>query len=50
MAWLAEFVIQGFWEGLVEVAYRKWGWVGGAIVLLGPILLLALIVVLVIYS
>ncbi|HKX22290.1 MAG TPA: hypothetical protein VJM81_03340, partial [Rhizorhapis sp.] len=36
MAWLAEMIVQGFWEGAVEAAYRKWGWVGGAVALLGP--------------
>jgi hypothetical protein len=36
MAWIAEILIQGFWEGVVELSYRKWGWIGGAIALLGP--------------
>ena len=36
MTWIAEIIVQGFWEGAVEVAYRKWGWVGGAVALLGP--------------
>lgn len=36
MTWLAEIIVQGFWEGAVEVAYHKWGWIGGAVALLGP--------------
>jgi len=36
MTWIAEIIVQGFWEGAVEVAYHKWGWVGGAVTLLGP--------------
>ena len=36
MTWIAEMIVQGFWEGAVEVAYHKWGWVGGAAALLGP--------------
>lgn len=36
MGWIAEFIIQGFWEGAVEVAYRKWGWTGGIIAFLAP--------------
>lgn len=39
MTWLAEFIVQGFWEGAVEVAYRKWGWIGGAVALLGPFMI-----------
>ena len=39
MTWIAEIaevVVQGFWEGVVEAAYRKWGWIGGALALSGP--------------
>jgi hypothetical protein len=36
MAWLAEIVIQGFWEGIVQVVCRKWGLMGGAIALFCP--------------
>jgi hypothetical protein len=36
MTWIAEIVVQGFWEVTVEVAYRKWGCVGGAAALVGP--------------
>jgi hypothetical protein len=36
MTWIAEIIVQGFWEGAVEVAYRKWGWIGGAVALIGP--------------
>ena len=38
MGWIAEFIIQGFWEGAVEVAYRKWGWLGGIIAFFLPII------------
>ncbi len=40
---VAEFV-QGFWEYLVEAAYKRWGWVAGVLAILGPIALLALLV------
>ena len=43
MAWLAELIIQSFWEGAVEIAYRKWGWVGGGTALFGPFILIGLI-------
>ena len=43
MAWLAELIIQGFWECAVETAYRKGGWIGGGIVLFGPFILAGLI-------
>ena len=36
MTWIAEIIVQGFWESAVEVAYHKWGWLGGAVALLGP--------------
>lgn len=39
MTWLAEIIVQGLWEGAVEVAYRRWGWIGGAVVLLGPFII-----------
>lgn len=44
MGWIAEFVVQGFWEGVVELAYRKWGWVGGIIAFLLPIAAVVLLV------
>jgi hypothetical protein len=50
MGWLAEFMIQGFWEGLVEVAYRKWGWPGGMVALAAPFLLIGLIIAVVVWS
>jgi len=43
MTWLAEIIVQGFWEGAVEIAYRRWGWIGGAAVLLGPITIVGLV-------
>jgi len=43
MTWLAEIIVQGFWEGAVEIAYRKCGWIGGAAVLLGPIIIVGLV-------
>jgi hypothetical protein len=39
MTWIgevAEVVLQSFWEGAVEAAYRKWGWAAGALALFGP--------------
>lgn len=42
MGWIAEFVVQGFWQGVVELAYRKWGWFGGIIAFLLPIAALVL--------
>ncbi|WP_233503388.1 hypothetical protein [Sphingomonas psychrotolerans] len=44
MGWIAEFVIQGFWEGIVELAYRKWGWFGGIIAFLSPFVAVASVV------
>lgn len=44
MAWLGEMIAQWIWEGAVEVAYRKWGWVGGAITLVGPFIILGLVI------
>ena len=44
MGWIAEWIIQGFWEGAVEVAYRRWGWFGGIAAFLLPIMLVALAV------
>lgn len=43
MTWLAEILVQGFWEGVVETAYRKWGLLGGAAALLGPFVVLGLV-------
>lgn len=42
MTWIAEIIIEGFWEGAVEVAYRKGGWAGGAAVLFGPFVVIGL--------
>lgn len=39
MTWLAEILIQGFWDGVVELSYRKWGLLGGAAALLGPFII-----------
>ena len=39
MTWLAEISVQGFWEGAVEIAYRRRGWIGGVTVLLGPFII-----------
>jgi hypothetical protein len=44
MAWLAELLIQGLWEGIVEGAYRKWGLMGGAVALLGPFVVFGLLI------
>lgn len=44
MSWLAEMVIQTFWEGLVEVGYRKWGWLGGIIAFVAPPAMIGLLV------
>lgn len=41
MGWIAEFIIQGFWEGAVEAAYRKWGWLGGLTAFFLPIVIIA---------
>jgi hypothetical protein len=38
MIGIAEFILQAIWEGAVEVAYHKWGWLGGLIAFLLPIL------------
>lgn len=38
MIGIAELVFQAIWEGTVEVAYQKWGWLGGLIAFLLPIL------------
>ncbi|WP_164847393.1 hypothetical protein [Sphingobium algorifonticola] len=43
MNWLAEILIQGFWEGVVELSYRKWGWIGGGVALLGPFIIVGLL-------
>lgn len=43
MTWIAEIIVQGFWEGAVEVSYHKWGWVGGAVALIGPFVVCGLI-------
>lgn len=43
MTWIAEILIEGFWEGAVEVAYRKGGWVGGAVALLAPFVVIGLV-------
>jgi hypothetical protein len=42
VAWLAEIVIEGFWEGAVESAYRRWGFLAGAAALFAPFLVLGL--------
>lgn len=44
MGWLAELILQGFWEGAVEVAYRKWGWLGGGVAFLFPPILIVLMI------
>ncbi|MDT8758637.1 hypothetical protein MZO42_08000 [Sphingomonas psychrotolerans] len=44
MGWIAEFVVQEFWEGAVELAYRKWGWFGGIVAFLLPILAIVFVV------
>jgi len=44
MSWIAEWIIQGFWDGVVEVAYRKGGWLSAAIVLIVPPAIVILIV------
>jgi hypothetical protein len=38
MGWIAEFIFQAIWEGAVEVAYQKWGWLGGVMAFFLPIL------------
>ncbi|WP_156404859.1 hypothetical protein [Sphingomonas sp. Root241] len=50
MGWVAEFLIQGFWESLVEAAYRKWGWVGGMVAFAAPFLLIGLIIAVALWS
>ena len=40
MTWLVELLVQGFWEGAVEGAYRKWGLIGAAAALFGPFILI----------
>lgn len=37
MSWVAEIIIQVFWEGAIEAGYRKWGWLGGIIAFVSPI-------------
>lgn len=43
MDWIGEIFVQTLWEGLGEIAYRKWGWVGALSVLLAPIATIGLI-------
>ncbi|MBY8829213.1 hypothetical protein [Hephaestia mangrovi] len=43
MDWIGEIFVQAIWEGLGEIAYRKWGWVGALSVLLAPIAMIGLI-------
>ncbi len=38
MTWLAEMIVQGFWERAVEIAYRKRERIGGAVALFGSFL------------
>jgi len=38
MSWIADVLIQEFWEGVVELAYYKWGWPGGIVAFFSPIL------------
>jgi len=44
VGWIAEMIVQGIWEGFVEVAYRKWGWLGGVAAFLLPPLLAILVI------
>ena len=36
MTWLAEIIVEGFWQGAVETAYRKWGFLAAVAVLFSP--------------
>nr|WP_267495227.1 hypothetical protein [Sphingomonas sp. PL-96] len=36
-------MIEGFWEGAVEAAYRRWGFLAGAAALFAPFLVLGLL-------
>lgn len=44
MDWLAEIFIQVVWEGLAELAFHKWGWAGGIIVFVTPLLVIGLFI------
>jgi hypothetical protein len=36
-------MIEGFWEGAVQSAYRRWGFLTGAAALLAPLLVFGLL-------
>lgn len=36
MTWLVEIIVEGFWQGAVEAANRKWGWLAAVAVLFSP--------------
>ena len=44
MAWLVEIIVEGFWEGAVHTAYRKWGLLGGALALFSPFIAFGLLI------
>ena len=44
MTWLAEILIQSFWEGVVHVAYRKWGLTVGAFALFALFFIVGLLI------
>ncbi|WP_420139064.1 hypothetical protein [Sphingomonas sp.] len=44
MAWLVEIIVEGFWDGAVHAAHRKWGLLGGALALLSPFLFFGLLI------
>jgi hypothetical protein len=44
MTWLAEIIVQGFWESIVHAAYRKWGLSAGTVALFGPFIIFGLLI------
>ncbi len=44
VAWIAELLIQGIWEGIVAVVFRKWGLVPGILALLSPFVIFGLVI------
>ena len=46
MGWIIEIAVDWIWTGVIVAAYRRYGLIAAAVVLLGPLVLLALLVAL----
>jgi hypothetical protein len=46
MGWIIDIAIDWIWTDLIVAAYKRYGWVAAAVVLLGPLALIGLLIAL----